>query len=91
MSKYNSVTDLIKANEKKQLESIPQLRQQIEALQAKNKELIEALKPFASFGPDVNALHDNQAFMGAAQLKAKPFKDAHALLVKFGVMKSTGK
>jgi hypothetical protein len=58
-------------------------------MQEKEK-LIEALQPFASFGPDVAGLHDNQAFMGAAQIKAGHFKKAYQLLqeLKLNVKKT---
>lgn len=52
-------------------------------LQDKINELVEALKPFASFGPDVAGLSDNQCFMGAAQIKAQHFKLAYKLVQKY--------
>lgn len=67
--------------------TVKELELKVLALQTKNRELIEALKPFAEFGPDVANYKDGQAFMGAAQIKAGHFKKAYQLLAKLGVMK----
>lgn len=59
---------------------------EIQTLKNTNRELIEALKPFAEFGPDVEKYKDSQAFMGAAQLRAGHFRKAYILLVKLGIL-----
>lgn len=63
-----------------------ELELKIQALQAKNRELVEALKPFAEFGPDVMNYKNGQAFMGAAQIRAGHFKKAYQLLLKLGAL-----
>lgn len=58
----------------------------VRALEIRNKELIEALRPFAEFGPDVEKYKDGQAFMGAAQIRAGHFRKAYHLLVRLEVL-----